>query len=176
VLTSVEPIRRAAFRLPLKKYAQPKDLILAAKVWQIHAQIHFAAAQLLQSDIVAETGVSDDEYLLMLEYGSLPLVPPLYAASSLAEQQTERLSFGCPVLDRFLGGGLLPTGITELAGEAGSGKTQLCMQLMMQVQLPASQGGREAGSALFSPLCSHFRQARSTLKRKQSFLKGAYNS
>lgn len=33
LLTRLEPIRRAAFRLPLKKYTQPKDLILAAKVW-----------------------------------------------------------------------------------------------------------------------------------------------
>lgn len=112
----------------------------------------------------------------MLEYGSLPLVPPLYAASSLAEQQSERLSFGCPVLDRFLAGGLLPTGLTELAGEAGSGKTQICMQLMMQVQLPASQGGREAGCAVLSLLLIFPKQARSTSKRKVSFLNDGCNN
>ncbi len=41
----------------------------------------------------------------------------------------ERLSWACPVLDPVFGGGLQMAGVTEFAGSAGSGKTQLAMWL-----------------------------------------------
>ena len=44
-------------------------------------------------------------------------------------------------LDLVLGDGLLPGQITELYGQAGSGKTQLCLQLCANVQLPPLIGG-----------------------------------
>ena len=44
-------------------------------------------------------------------------------------------------LDLVLGDGLLPGQITELTGQAGSGKTQLCLQLCANVQLPPLIGG-----------------------------------
>ena len=44
-----------------------------------------------------------------------------------------------------LSGGLLSRGITEIAGESASGKTQLCMQLCLTVQLPHELGGFSAG-------------------------------
>lgn len=45
-----------------------------------------------------------------------------------------------PVLDASLGGGI-PTGtITEIAGEAGAGKTQLLLALLLAVQLPPPHG------------------------------------
>ena len=40
----------------------------------------------------------------------------------------ERLSLGCPALDAATQGGLLTRQLTEIAGESGSGKTQLCLQ------------------------------------------------
>lgn len=42
-------------------------------------------------------------------------------------------------------GGILSQGITEIAGESASGKTQLCMQLCLSVQLPKRHGGLESG-------------------------------
>lgn len=54
--------------------------------------------------------------------------------------QRVRLSFGDPIIDNCLDGGILPRAITEIAGEAGSGKTQLCLQLSLQVQLPIERG------------------------------------
>ena len=36
--------------------------------------------------------------------------------------------------------------VTELVGPAGSGKTQLCHQLAVMVQLPPSRGGLGAGA------------------------------
>lgn len=38
-------------------------------------------------------------------------------------------------------GGLYPKGITEIAGESSAGKSQLCMQLLLQAQLPVHMGG-----------------------------------
>lgn len=54
------------------------------------------------------------------------------------------LGTGCALLDEFLDGGfhevgtlaidmLKRQGITEISGEAGVGKSQLCMQLLLQV-------------------------------------------
>lgn len=39
----------------------------------------------------------------------------------------------------------MPFGITEISGEAGTGKSQLCMQLAIRVHLPISEGGLEGG-------------------------------
>ncbi|MEM1541530.1 MAG: DNA repair and recombination protein RadA [Ignisphaera sp.] len=44
-------------------------------------------------------------------------------------------------LDSLLGGGIEVKTITELFGEFGSGKTQLCHQLAVNVQLPIEKGG-----------------------------------
>lgn len=57
------------------------------------------------------------------------------------------LSTGCEGLDYLLGGGFRK-GITELCGEAGVGKTQLALQLLLQVQLPVQEGGLQ-GNAFF---------------------------
>ena len=44
----------------------------------------------------------------------------------------QRLSFGCGVFDDAFGGGLPPHGLHEICGEAGAGKTQMCLQLATQ--------------------------------------------
>lgn len=46
----------------------------------------------------------------------------------------------------MLGGGIDIVGITEIAGEAGVGKTQLALQLMLQAQLPPLNGGLGGGA------------------------------
>lgn len=40
-----------------------------------------------------------------------------------------RLAIKCPTLDKLLGGGIEPKVITELYGEAGTGKTNVCLQV-----------------------------------------------
>lgn len=42
-------------------------------------------------------------------------------------------------------GGVLCRGITEIAGESASGKTQLCIQLCITAQLPTAVGGLDTG-------------------------------
>ena len=56
-----------------------------------------------------------------------------------------KLSFGCPVLDGLLRGGLVVPGLNEIAGVSAAGKTQLCLQLCLTVQLPRELGGLEGG-------------------------------
>jgi len=52
-----------------------------------------------------------------------------------------RLTTGVKAVDQLLGGGLEPRVIYELAGEFGSGKTQLCHQLAVTAQLSRNRGG-----------------------------------
>ncbi|XP_050177633.1 DNA repair protein RAD51 homolog 3 isoform X2 [Myiozetetes cayanensis] len=54
----------------------------------------------------------------------------------------------CSALDNILGGGVQLTKITEVCGAPGVGKTQLCMQLAVDAQIPECFGG-VAGEAVF---------------------------
>jgi len=68
-------------------------------------------------------------------------------------------STGAETLDRLLGGGVPVPCTLELVGPAGSGKTQLCHQLAVMVQLPPSRGGLNA-SALYVDTEGTFRPER----------------
>ena len=87
-------------------------------------------------------------YLTVEAPTTLQDMAPAASASTLLSdvRQSIRLSVGCPQLDAALGGGLDMTGITEIAGEAGSAKTQLALQLMLQAQLPQQDGGLSGGA------------------------------
>jgi len=54
------------------------------------------------------------------------------------------ISTGCRGLDEVLSGGVETGAVTEFVGEFGSGKTQLCHQLAVMVQLPPEAGGLSA--------------------------------
>jgi DNA repair protein RadA len=53
----------------------------------------------------------------------------------------KKITTGSKELDNLLGGGVETQAITEFFGEFGSGKTQLCHQLAVNVQLPEDKGG-----------------------------------
>lgn len=53
------------------------------------------------------------------------------------------ITFGCSALDKITRNGIPIRGITEIVGESGCGKSQICMQLALNVQLPLSHGGLE---------------------------------
>jgi DNA repair protein RadA len=57
------------------------------------------------------------------------------------------ISTGSRALDNLLGGGIETKAVTELIGEFGSGKTQLCHQLSVNVQLPKEKGGLNGKAA-----------------------------
>lgn len=70
-----------------------------------------------------------------------------------------KIKTGSKELDRLLGGGVETQSITELFGEFGSGKTQICHQLSVNVQLPAEEGGL-SGSVIVIDTENTFRPER----------------
>jgi len=74
-------------------------------------------------------------------------------------QNVLRLTTGSKALDELVGGGLETQAITEFYGEYGSGKSQLCHQLCVDVQLPPERGGL-GGAALYVDTENTFRTER----------------
>ena len=56
----------------------------------------------------------------------------------------KKITTGSRNLDNLLGGGIETKQITEFFGEYGTGKTQICHQLVVNVQLPPEKGGLSA--------------------------------
>ena len=74
-------------------------------------------------------------------------------------QNVSRLSTGSKALDKMVDGGLETQTISEFYGEYGSGKSQICHQLCVNVQLPIERGGLN-GSALYVDTENTFRLER----------------
>ena len=70
-----------------------------------------------------------------------------------------QLTTGCSSLDNLLGGGIESQSITEFYGEFGTGKSQICQQLCVTVQLPPEKGGFGCG-ALYIDTENTFRPER----------------
>ncbi|MEW6070778.1 MAG: DNA repair and recombination protein RadA, partial [Candidatus Thermoplasmatota archaeon] len=75
---------------------------------------------------------------------------PLETGDVVKERRAklQRLKIGVKDFDDLLGGGLEPGAITEFYGEFSTGKTQICHQLCVNVQLPVEKGGLE-GEAVY---------------------------
>ena len=71
----------------------------------------------------------------------------------------QRLTSGIQALDNLLAGGLETQTITEFYGECDSGKSQVCHQLCVNVQLPPERGGL-GGGALYLDTETTFRLER----------------
>ncbi|MCW7075731.1 DNA repair and recombination protein RadB [Methanosarcinales archaeon] len=54
------------------------------------------------------------------------------SSSSELEAVIERLQTGCRSLDRLLGGGFEAGAVSQIYGEPGSGKTNICIQLVVE--------------------------------------------
>ena len=70
-----------------------------------------------------------------------------------------KISTGCKALDNLLLGGVETEAITEFIGEFGAGKTQICHQLSVTVQLPLEDGGLK-GKAVYLDTEGTFRPER----------------
>ncbi|MCS7122108.1 MAG: DNA repair and recombination protein RadA [Archaeoglobaceae archaeon] len=75
------------------------------------------------------------------------------------KKNIKKIKTGSLSLDSLLGGGIETQAITELFGEFGSGKTQICHQLAVNVQLPEKEGGLD-GSAIMIDTENTFRPER----------------
>ena len=65
-----------------------------------------------------------------------------------------RVNHNCGVSVPVLSGGVVSPGLTEIVGESASGKTQLCMQLCLTVQLPRNLGTASTGKGKLCQLIS----------------------
>ena len=74
-------------------------------------------------------------------------------------QNILHLTTGSSMLDKLLKGGIESQSITEFYGEYGSGKSQICHQLCVNVQLPPERGGL-SGAALYIDTENTFRTER----------------
>jgi DNA repair protein RadA len=82
-------------------------------------------------------------------------------ATNLYEKRKneERISIGSKNLDDLFGGGIETKSVTEIYGEYGTGKTQICHTLCVMVNLDKSKGGLKAG-ALYIDTENTFRPER----------------
>jgi DNA repair protein RadA len=106
-------------------------------------------------------GVSEKKAFQIIEAARSSIGISFVRADELYKmrQTVLRVTSGNKGLDRMLGGGLETQTITEFYGEYGSGKSQICHQLCVNVQLPPERGGLN-GAALYVDTENTFRLER----------------
>ncbi|MDH5746288.1 MAG: DNA repair and recombination protein RadA [Candidatus Bathyarchaeota archaeon] len=106
-------------------------------------------------------GISEKKALVIIRAARSSISVSFVRADELLKvrQNVLRLTSGSKPLDMLLGGGLETQTITEFYGEYGSGKSQLCHQLCVNVQLPPERGGLN-GAALYVDTENTFRTER----------------
>ena len=115
-----------------------------------------AAARELES-----AGISEKKALVIIRAARSSINVSFVRADELLKmhQNVLRLTTGSQALDELLGGGLETQTITEFYGAFGSGKSQVCHQLCVNVQLPPEKGGLD-GSVLYVDTENTFRTER----------------
>ena len=106
-------------------------------------------------------GVGEKKAFLIIEAARSAIGVSFIRADELLKmrQNVSRLTTGSHALDKILDGGLETQTITEFYGEYGSGKSQICHQLCVNVQLPPEHGGLN-GAALYVDTENTFRLER----------------
>ncbi|MEM3725686.1 MAG: DNA repair and recombination protein RadA [Candidatus Bathyarchaeia archaeon] len=106
-------------------------------------------------------GISEKKAFAIIEAARSSIGISFVRADELLKmrQSVLRLTSGSKALDKILDGGLETQTITEFYGEYGSGKSQICHQLCVNVQLPPERGGLN-GAALYIDTENTFRTER----------------
>jgi len=106
-------------------------------------------------------GISEKKALAVISAARSSIGISFIRADELLKmrQNVLRLTTGSKALDNLLDGGLETQTITEFYGEYGSGKSQICHQLCVNVQLPPEKGGLN-GAALYIDTENTFRTER----------------
>jgi len=110
---------------------------------------------------LAPAGIGEKKALEVISEARSSIALSFIRADELLKmrQTVLRLTTGSKMLDELMGGGLETQTITEFYGEYGSGKSQLCHQLCINVQLPPERGGL-GGAALYIDTENTFRTER----------------
>jgi len=106
-------------------------------------------------------GISEKKAFAIIEAARSSISVAFVRADELLRmrQSVLRLTTGSKPLDRMVDGGLETQTITEFYGEYGTGKSQICHQLCVNVQLPPERGGL-SGAALYVDTENTFRTER----------------
>jgi DNA repair protein RadA len=106
-------------------------------------------------------GISEKKAFSIIEEARSNIGVSFIRADELLERRKSvlRLTSGSKVIDALLDGGLETQTITEFYGEYGTGKSQICHQLCVNVQLPPERGGLN-GAALYVDSENTFRTER----------------
>lgn len=94
-------------------------------------------------EIADLAGMGSDTAVKVCRLARMHVDPGFVPALEVLEmrQHMVKCTTGSSELDRILGGGIETAAITELIGEFGSGKTQICFTLAVTAQQPAEEGG-----------------------------------
>ncbi|MCW4016470.1 MAG: DNA repair and recombination protein RadA [Candidatus Bathyarchaeota archaeon] len=108
-----------------------------------------------------QAGINKKSAKNLIQKARLCMPLPFIRGDELVKmrQNILRLTTGSNMLDKLLDGGIESQSITEFYGEYGSGKSQICHQLCVNVQLPLEQGGLD-GAALYIDTENTFRTER----------------
>jgi DNA repair protein RadA len=101
--------------------------------------------------LLAEIAEIPESKALQISINARKLVEEFFITANeikARDQKKPILTTGVQSLDNMLLGGIESGILTEIAGEYGSGKTQLCHQLAVTVQLPTGKKGLD-GAALY---------------------------
>jgi DNA repair protein RadA len=150
--------------LEKKRYERLEDLDIGSATSKKLRELGFHTVESLAMATAKEleqAGISktNAEKLIRKARSSMPL--QFIRGDELVKmrQNVLRLTTGSSMLDKLLGGGIESQSITEFYGEYGSGKSQICHQLCVNVQLPPEEGGL-GGAALYIDTENTFRTER----------------
>jgi len=101
-------------------------------------------------EIMDRTGMEYKSALNLVQAAREMIKVDYTTAQELWEKRRKmlRCTTGSAKLDAILGGGIETQAMTELIGEYGAGKTQICLTLCVTAQQPREKGGLE-GTVLF---------------------------
>ncbi|KAI8385759.1 P-loop containing nucleoside triphosphate hydrolase protein [Blakeslea trispora] len=111
-------------------------------------------------ELTEELGLNKEEVQFLIKAcGKEPKVLKRSLGDIIAAEKRCSISTSCKNFNSLLGYGIPPFKITEVCGESGSGKSQICMQLAVNVQLPSNSGG-VGGECLYIDTEGSFQHSR----------------
>jgi DNA repair protein RadA len=150
--------------LEKKRYKCLEDLDIGPAITKKLRELGFHTIENLGMATAKElehAGISKQKAVKLIRKARLCMPLPFIRGDELLKmrQTVLRLTTGSRMLDKLLDGGIESQSITEFYGEFGSGKSQMCHQLCVNVQLPSERGGL-GGAALYIDTENTFRTER----------------
>jgi len=150
--------------LEKKRYECLEDLEIGPAISKKLRELGFHTVENLAMATAKEleqAGISKKKAVELIRKARSCMPLPFIRGDELLKmrQSVLRLTTGSRMLDKLLDGGIESQSITEFYGEFGSGKSQICHQLCVNVQLPPERGG-VGGAALYIDTENTFRTER----------------